>query len=66
MFLESAKKKSIVRLLQKKTNSMRFIGSQLNSLLQCEEGINSTIQDFEAERPTKYLQNLGDYLMIDI
>ena len=61
-----SKKKDIIRLLQKKTNSMRFIGSQLNSLLQCEEGINSTIQDFEAERPTKYLQNLGDYLMIGI
>ena len=45
---------------------MRFIGSQLNSLLQFEEWINSAIQDFEAERPTKYLQNLGDYLMIGI
>ena len=64
MFLESAIKKNIIRLLQKKTNSMRFIGSQLNSLLQFEEGINSAIQDFEAERPTKYLQNLGDYFMI--
>ena len=53
--LESAKKKDIIRLLQKKTNSMRFIGSQLNSLLQFEEGINSAMQDFEAERPTTYL-----------
>ena len=53
--LESAKKKHIIRLLQKKTNSMRFIGSQLNSLLQFEEGINLAMQDFEAERPTTYL-----------
>ena len=58
-------KKGIIRLLQK-TNSMRFIGSQLNSLLQFEEGINSAMQDFEAERPTTYLQNLGDYLVIGI
>ena len=61
MFLESAIKKSIIRLLQKKTKSMRFIGSQLNSLLQFEEGIKLAIQDFEAEQPTKYLQNLEDY-----
>jgi hypothetical protein len=60
------KKKDIIRLLQKKTNSMRFIGSQLNSLLQFEEGINLAMQYFETERPTKYLQNLGDYLMIGI
>ena len=45
---------------------MRFIGSQLNSLLQFEEGINSAMQDFEVERPTTDLQNLGDYLMIGI
>ena len=63
--LESAKK-SIIRLLQKKTNSMRFIGSHLNNLLQFEEGMYSTIQDLKAERPTQYLQNLGDYLMIGI
>ena len=58
--LESAKKEGIIRLLQKKkTNSMLFIGSLLNNLLQFEEGINSTIQDLETERSTKYLQNLG-------
>ncbi|VDI63036.1 Hypothetical predicted protein [Mytilus galloprovincialis] len=58
--------KGLLRQLQKRTICMKFLPFQLIKILQFKEAVTTAIHDFEEEKPVKYLQDLGELMMLGV